>query len=110
MGHPVGERCLCPRAAFGDDFVVIDSLGIHPVAVDYCDCEAALPPPQQLLRHRWFPSTALQPRSAATFAVLEHFHILNFESKVSVFEFYHSIARASDNTAIQPPKVSYLLV
>jgi hypothetical protein len=54
---------------------------------------------------RWFPSTVRNPKTAATFQFLEHYHLLSFESKASVFEIYHSLARQTDNTGIKPPKV-----
>jgi hypothetical protein len=105
LGHPVANPCPLPKAAFGDDFVVIDAHGIHSVGLDFCDCESALPQTIQLLRMRWFPSTVRNPKTAATFQFLEHYHLLSFESKASVFEIYHSLARQTDNTGIKPPKV-----
>lgn len=64
---------------------------------------------KQLLRARLFPATVTDPKTAATFNVLEQYHKLSFESKASAFEFYHSLARLSDNIGIDPPKVSNLL-
>jgi hypothetical protein len=58
---------------------------------------------------QWFPATVLQPKSAATFAALEFFHILTFESKASAFEFYHTVSRLTDNTGVQLVKVSPLV-
>ncbi|KAF8054677.1 hypothetical protein FPV67DRAFT_1568861 [Lyophyllum atratum] len=107
LGHRVGEICSNPKAAFADDFVVVHINGIHEVAVDFCDCEAAQFSFLQLLRHRWFPATVGQPKSAATFAVLKHFHLLTFESKASCFEFYHALARLTDNTAMDNIKDRY---
>ena len=62
---------------------------------------------RQLLRERLFPATTTDPKTAATFSVLEQFHLLSFESKVSAFEFYQGLSRLSDNVGIDPPKVSY---
>ncbi|KAG2137098.1 uncharacterized protein EDB93DRAFT_1242270 [Suillus bovinus] len=59
---------------------------------------------RQLLHGCFFPSTSTDLRTAATFAVLEHFHLLLFESRVSAYEFYHCLARKSDNTGIKPIK------
>jgi hypothetical protein len=109
LGHPATTPCPCPKAAFGDDFVVIDIHGIHAIGLDFCNCESSLPHLIQLLRMRWFPSTVRNPKTAATFQLLEHFHILTFESKASVFEVYHSLARRTDNTGINPPKVVDLI-
>jgi hypothetical protein len=45
----------------------------------------------QLLRARLFPSTVVDPKTAATFRVLETFQLLSFTSKVSAFEYYRSL-------------------
>ncbi|KAF5380091.1 hypothetical protein D9615_006268 [Tricholomella constricta] len=107
LGHRVGEGCSNPKVAYGDDFVVVHVNGVHEVAVDFCNCETAQLSFVQLLRHRWYPATVSQPKSAATFAVLKHFHLLTFESKASCFEFYHALTRLSDNTGIPKIKDRY---
>jgi hypothetical protein len=109
LGHPVGEACANPKRAFGNDFVLLDTHGIHAVGVDYCGCETAQKQHVQLLRQRWFPATVASPKTAATFRVLEHFHYLNFESKVSAFEFYRGLMREMNNTGLNEPKVCDLL-
>jgi hypothetical protein len=86
--------------------VVIDNNGIHQVGVDYCSCEKAFPLVEQVLRARWYPATSTNPKSAATFSVLEYFHLLTFESKASVFEFIKSLMRRVDNTGTVDVPVS----
>jgi hypothetical protein len=105
LGHTPGERCYNAQPVSCDEFTVIDAHGIHDVAVDFCGCETAQIRYKQLLRVRWFPATTTDPRTAATFSILELFHLLSFESKVSAYEFYHSLARRSDNTGTSPIKV-----
>ncbi|KAH7905933.1 hypothetical protein BJ138DRAFT_1017003 [Hygrophoropsis aurantiaca] len=107
LGHDIGEVCLWPKAAAGDDFVVIDCHGIHEISLDFCGCPLGLTRATQLLRSRWYPATVREPGTAATFAVLEQFHLLSFESKASSFEFYHSIARRTDNTGLTPLRDRY---
>ncbi|KAG2037090.1 hypothetical protein BDR03DRAFT_934153 [Suillus americanus] len=107
LGHSAGQRCRKPKPAFDDDFTVIDVHGIHDVTLDFCNCEYASSHYKQILRTRWFPATSTDPRTAATFTVLEHFHLLSFESKVSAFEFYHCVARRSDNTGVKSIKDRY---
>jgi hypothetical protein len=107
LGHQIGERCANPKRAFNDDFVVIDDHAIHNVALDFCDCETAQSLPIQLLRSRWFPATISNPKSAATFNVLQRFQLLSYEGKLSSFEFYHSVARETDNTGVKRPKVHF---
>ncbi|KAG1875869.1 hypothetical protein C8R48DRAFT_745561 [Suillus tomentosus] len=99
LGDYTGQSCRNPKPAREDDFVVIDVHGIHEVVLDFCSCTT--------LCGRFFPSTSTDPRTAATFAVLEHFHLLLFESKVSAYKFYHCLARRSDNTGIKPIKDCY---
>jgi hypothetical protein len=107
LGHKVGESCLLPNRAFNNDFVLIDTLGIHPMAMDFCGCSKARSHTQQLLRVGWFPATTTDPRTAATFCVLRQFHILSFESKVSAYEFYHSLVHLTDNTGLLKRKDRY---
>ncbi|KAG2122214.1 hypothetical protein DEU56DRAFT_873634 [Suillus clintonianus] len=107
LGHRLGETCRRPRPASHDDFIIIDIHGIHEVGLDFCGCEREASHYKQLLRARLFPATVTNPRTAATFGVLKFFHLLSFESKVSAYEFYHSLARQSDNTGVTPIRDRY---
>ncbi|KAG2029346.1 hypothetical protein BDR03DRAFT_936849 [Suillus americanus] len=98
LGHPIGIRCINPKSASNNDFVVLDCNGVHEVRLDFCGCKSAQPHITQLLRVRLFPSTTTDPKSAATFRVLEYFQMLSFKSKSSVWEFYNTVARLTDNT------------
>ncbi|KAG1727454.1 uncharacterized protein EDB91DRAFT_1239524 [Suillus paluster] len=93
LGYPAGEHCLLPQKAFNNDFTLIDTNSIHEISLDYCGCETAERHVKQLLRTAWFPATSTDPRTAATFTILEQYHLLSFESKASGYEFYHSLAR-----------------
>ncbi len=106
LGHRPGDKCYSPVKAFGDAFVVMDLHGIHEVGLDFCACASAAPTTSQLLRYRLYPATSTDPRTAATFRLLETFHLLSAQSKVSAFEFYSTLARRSDNTGTEPPKVN----
>ena len=103
LGHALGVRCLNPRPATGNEFTVVHSNGIHSVALDFCACETAPGRIAQLLRSRLFPATAISPRAAATFHVLQHFQVLSFESKVSAFEYYNTLSQLTDNIISPPP-------
>ncbi|KAG1879207.1 hypothetical protein F4604DRAFT_1579375, partial [Suillus subluteus] len=83
LGHNLGERCYNPHPSAGDDFVVIGLNGVYEVLLDFCGCTSAQVQYKQLLHMRWYLATVSEPRTAATFVVLQHFHILSFESKVS---------------------------
>ncbi|KAI6034790.1 hypothetical protein EDC04DRAFT_2571614 [Pisolithus marmoratus] len=106
LGHLPGEICGNPKRAFNDDFTVIDSHGIHTVAVDYCDCKSVKSLVQQLLRVSWFLATTANPHSVITFCLLQEFQLLSFELKVSAYEFYQSLAHNSDDNGISDIKVS----
>ena len=84
---------------------MLDVHGIHEVGLDFCGCESAVPSVTQLLRYRWFPATSVDPKTASTFRLLETFHILSGQSKISVFEYYTAISRTSDNTGTARTKV-----
>ncbi|KAG1756383.1 uncharacterized protein EDB91DRAFT_1233212 [Suillus paluster] len=98
LKHPIGVQCINLIPAFNNDFVILDCNGIHEVGLDFCGCESAQPHIIQLLRVRLFPATTSDPKSAATFRVLEYFQMLSFESKVSVWEFYNTVACLMENT------------
>ncbi|KAF6758442.1 hypothetical protein DFP72DRAFT_1064583 [Ephemerocybe angulata] len=82
LGHSMGETCPRPDTAWGDDFVVLDMDGVHTLGVDYCGCGGSpLSQMEQLLDRRFYPATTINPKSAATFRLLELFEILQYESK-----------------------------
>ena len=109
LSHKAQEKCRNAMRATGNDFVIIDVNGIHEVGLDFCDCEMSKPHFIQILRYGLYPATVDHPKTAATFAVLKHFQMLNFESKASVFEFYNTLSRLTDNTGLFKPKVCELL-
>ncbi|KAG1719214.1 hypothetical protein EDB19DRAFT_1612964, partial [Suillus lakei] len=104
LGHSPGERCLSAKPASDDGFTVVDVHGIHEIGLDFCGCERVQIHYIQLLHARWLPATTSEPQTAAMFALLEMFHLLSFELKVSAYKFYHSLAQRSDNTGINPIK------
>ncbi|KAH7905780.1 hypothetical protein BJ138DRAFT_1017239 [Hygrophoropsis aurantiaca] len=107
LGHPVGSQCYSPTPSTHGDFVVLDTQGVHLVALDYCNCESAVSHTRQLLRVSWYPATATDPKSGCTFRMLEHFQMLSFESKGSAFEYYRTISRLTDNCGLLQLKDRY---
>lgn len=105
LNHDHGSVCLNPRKAHGDDFVILDVTGIHEVGLDYCGCKDFHPEVVQLLRRRFYPATVVAPKTAATFRLLERYQLECYEGKISVFEFYNSLSRQTENTGLNPPKV-----
>ncbi|KAF7345208.1 CxC2 domain-containing protein [Mycena sanguinolenta] len=78
----------------------------HNVALDYCGCGQGGHPTRQLLRSQLWPATTTNPKTAATFAVLRLYHLLSFEAKCSVLEFYQTLARQTDNLGLNRRKRS----
>ena len=109
LGHAIGEPCSLPTPAFNDSFTIIDINGIHDIGLDFCGCGRHGTMAQQLLRFRLYPATAQNPNTAATFRALHHFQLLSFESKCSVYEFYQTLVRESDNTSRRKVKVCELV-
>lgn len=105
LNHPLGEHCVNPQHAAGDDFVIVDVHVIHEVGLDFCRCERSVTASVQLLRARLYPATGTNPRSAVTFGCLRQFHILSFESKCSGYEYYSALVRATDNVGLIKPRV-----
>jgi CxC2 like cysteine cluster associated with KDZ transposases len=103
LGHTYG--CSCPtRVPANVTFRVVHSNGIHQVAIDQCRCHG-VPLYKQILLLGWWPATPLDPRTAATFEVLRHFHLLNLQGKVTGFSFYQALEYQTDNTSLEPPPV-----
>ncbi|KAJ7749352.1 hypothetical protein B0H14DRAFT_2636384 [Mycena olivaceomarginata] len=60
--------CPVPQPAPGDDFVIVYTLGVHPVHLDYCNCGQGRHHTVQLLQAWLWPVTTMNPRTAATFS------------------------------------------
>lgn len=106
LGHPTGKRCPAPTPA--TNFTILDTYAIHEVSLDFCGCETATNPIDQLLRAQLYPATMVHPRTAATFKLLKRYELLSFESKCSAYQYYQSIARESDNTGVSHLRVRSL--
>ncbi|KAG1727882.1 hypothetical protein EDB19DRAFT_1897468 [Suillus lakei] len=97
LGHALGHTCPKPAIL----------MACMKVLLDFCDCALATTHVQQLLCMSLFPATTTDPKTAATFQLLEKFLLLSLESKVSGYEFYYTLMRRSDNTGINPIKDQY---
>ncbi|KAK0500890.1 hypothetical protein EDD18DRAFT_1348323 [Armillaria luteobubalina] len=107
VGHLAGEVCPHPQPAFGNHFTIIDTNGIHDVALDFCSCMRKRPFAMQLQGSWLFLATDTQPRTAVTTAALEQFQMLTFMGKISAYEYYHSLVRLTDNTGITAPSDNF---
>ncbi|KAJ3543012.1 hypothetical protein NMY22_g3295 [Coprinellus aureogranulatus] len=108
LGHPVGEECRQKQPAKADDFVILDLDAVHEVGLDFCGCgKTNMDHVAQLVERRLFPATVLQPKTAATFRLLEFFEILQYESKISPFEVFTTLSRLANNTGLVEVKDRY---
>lgn len=83
LGHTPGSSCTAMRRG-RYKFTLIDVNGIHNVAVQFCECDSRITHRQQLMRVCWWPATARDPSTCATFNVLRLFENLNCLGKVSI--------------------------
>ncbi|KAF7798643.1 hypothetical protein EIP86_009867 [Pleurotus ostreatoroseus] len=102
LGHRPGIKC--PNPVPGPiDFVVLHTNGLHPVEIHYCGCQqlaVAGTRLQQLLRYELFPATVAEPTTAATFRMMEQFHILTLQGKLTGYDFYLSLEYLCNNTGL----------
>jgi hypothetical protein len=108
LGHEYGT-CPFPSAPI-KDFTVVDTTGIHTFPVPFCECIGAPHHRIQLLRAQWMPASVERPQSAFTFDVLDTFHLITLQGKLSAFDFYYALEHKTNNTGIDKPKVRLSLI
>jgi hypothetical protein len=55
------------------------------------------------LRYGWFPASDGRPQTAATFLVLDQFHLHTLQAKTTAYDFYAVLERLTDNAGVKPP-------
>ncbi|KAJ7825744.1 hypothetical protein B0H14DRAFT_3088554 [Mycena olivaceomarginata] len=85
------------------NFMVIHTNGMHKVGVDFCGCVDE----EILLRHSWFPATAKEPETCSTFRVLDMFHTMTLQGKVTTYDFYSGLEKLTDNSGLRKMKDRY---
>ena len=105
LGHG-GQPCVSPSEG-PKKFSVLDTSGIHYVAIDFCDCRTngLVPRRVQLLRAGWFPATFNRPQTVFTFRMLDAYHELTLQAKTALYDYYHTILHYSDNHELGVPVV-----
>ena len=93
LGHALGTTCANPTSR---NLTVLDSNGVHAIAVEFCDCQSNLPHRKQLLEMRWFPATPIDPRTAFTFNLLRQFQYFNLQGGITSYEFYRALEFITD--------------
>ena len=60
----------------------------------------------QLLESRWWPSTPLDPKTAATMSVLRLFHLNNLQGHVTPTDFYRTLEQMTSGDGLTKVPVS----
>ncbi|KIY62059.1 hypothetical protein CYLTODRAFT_362054, partial [Cylindrobasidium torrendii FP15055 ss-10] len=102
VGHNDGSRC--PVGKLAKKFTILDTGGIFVYDITFCNCEKRTPKRIQLLRAELFPATARNPRTAATFRLIDEHEHLAAHGKISPYEHYSSLERMSDAWRLAIPK------
>ena len=95
--------CISPTACH-KSFRILDTTGIHNVAVKFCGCNQQVSHYWQLLCRGWYPSTKKHIQTCATFQLLELMQMLLVVSKGSTYDYYRVLEKLTNNTGIDVPK------
>ncbi|KAK7461259.1 hypothetical protein VKT23_008434 [Stygiomarasmius scandens] len=101
LGHRRGETCPNPRTI--SKFTVLHVNGIHNATLAFCNCPGrhqAGEWRQQLMRRRWYPATHTDPHTAATFEVLNQFHVMTLQGKVCTYDYYNGLEKLRNNAGL----------
>lgn len=107
IGHKRYEQCPHPYPA-PRSFLVLHTNGFHPITLQFCQCNDAHRAGsryEQLLRAELFPSTTTDPSTCCSFRMLEQFHFLTLQSKITAYDYYTTLAKLTDNTLADRPYV-----
>ncbi|KAJ8494859.1 hypothetical protein ONZ45_g13096 [Pleurotus djamor] len=108
LGHYPGTICTHPLTV--EEFTILHVNGIHSITVKFCNCDRRSEHGtnrQQLLRRGWFPATFEQPRTCATFALLDHFQSQTLQSKVTAYDYYSALQLLTDNSGLMKIPARY---
>jgi hypothetical protein len=108
LGHG-GDCCPCPQAG-PLSFVVVDTTGVHHVSIDYCDCSERgfRHKWNQLFRVGWIPATSNRPQTVFTIKLLKTYHELTLQGKTTLYDYYHTIMRMTNNLQLEKAVVRLL--
>ncbi|KAI0795165.1 hypothetical protein BC629DRAFT_1581798 [Irpex lacteus] len=104
-----GNRIVCKSCILEDH----QSRSLHIIEVDIIFCGCSSPEDSivaqwmQLMRAGWFPASRQRITTAFTFRVLECFHELTLQSKVTLYDFNRTLCRLTDNSGTQKPVNRY---
>ncbi|KAI0083229.1 hypothetical protein BDY19DRAFT_998729 [Irpex rosettiformis] len=102
LGHNPGESCRAPMCG-PRSFMVMHTNGLHSVNMQFCECARASSAgsrAQQLLRYKLFPASVRDPTTCCTFAMMRHFHTTTLQSKSTMYDYYMTLIKLTDNTGL----------
>lgn len=104
LAEPAESDSTCPAnpAIVGsrrnaEQISVVHTRGIRPVAIRYCACLEAPSHIRQLLQVGLVPGSPKRPETAFSIDMLGLYHTLNMESGLSMYNFYKTLVRRTDN-------------
>ena len=103
-------NCNCPTLEPSHkEFIIINTNGIHEVAINFCQCNATKHN-IQLLMLGWWLVMPLNPKTCATTNCLKQFQFLNLQGKLTLYSYYKSLHYLSDKTELNEIPVSIAMV
>jgi hypothetical protein len=102
----VGRQC-CHHTEPVSDFTLLHTNGLHTIHVRFCGCPEAPSWHVQLLRTRWWASTATYPQTAATIDLLAAFCAVNLHARANATDYYRSLERLTDDSIRASIPVSF---
>ena len=89
---------------------VVHTNGIHSVTFIRCCCATcpSVTKAQLLLRHRLWPRSVVNPKTAITFDALDTFQKLSLQGKISVYDYIEMLQQMTDNVTSIPTEVPFL--
>jgi hypothetical protein len=88
----------------------VHTTGVFKHKVRWCQCQSAPKKTVQLFQLQLFPASHLQPETAFTFDVLDHFHIDAMECKTAAASFIKKLCRLTNNAFPYVVPVSFTIV
>ena len=104
LGH-MSMKCSKPEPCHAK-LVILHTNGLHEVSIDFCGCQP-LTKVRQLLRRGLYPASQDNPRTCATFQLLQHLHMLSLTSKCSTYDYYRALVRLTNNSGVNIPASKY---
>lgn len=98
LDHESHPSTFFQLASDSSKIVIVASTGIFKWNIQWCTCPNAAKKHIQLLRTRLFPATFLNPKTAFTFDVLDHFRLDALECNTSTMNFMSKLMWQTSET------------